>query len=107
VLDVQGSERGIILVQLTVFASVASARPDKGFPCLGYHLRHRPEKLSCLSLQDGNEFIRADIALIFRTFRDRELSFRRFGGQFLDTIPQRWLRAEVQHGVCFVLQQDP
>ena len=31
VLDMQGGKRGVILMQLTVFATIAGARPDKSF----------------------------------------------------------------------------
>lgn len=31
VLDMQGGKRRIILMQLTVFATIAGARPDKSF----------------------------------------------------------------------------
>ena len=69
VLDVQWRKRRIILTKLTVFATIASSLPDKNLRDLGYHLSSCPEKLAGLSLQDGNELIGSDIALIFRTFR--------------------------------------
>ena len=31
VLDMQGGKRGVILMQLTVFATIVGARPDKSF----------------------------------------------------------------------------
>ncbi len=68
-LDVQWRKRRIFLVELTVFAPIASSLLDKNLRDFGYHLCRCPEKLAGLSLEDGNELIRSDIALIFRAFR--------------------------------------
>lgn len=67
--DMQWRKWRILLMELTVLATIASSLPNEQLCSLGYHLRCCSGKLASLSLKDGNELIGSDIALIFRAFR--------------------------------------
>src|SRR5262245_5826212 len=102
----QRGKRGVVLMQLTVFAAIAGTRPDEGSCELVDHLWCRPEQLPCLPLQNGDKLIRSYVALIFCAFWNREFSLRRFCRQFLDPLLQRRIRAKVHHCIRLVLQDN-
>jgi hypothetical protein len=68
VLDMQYGERRIFLMELAILAPIASPLSNQDLCGLREHLSRRPEQLAGLSLQNGNELVRADIAFIFRPF---------------------------------------
>ena len=76
-LDVEDRERRIILVKRAIFAAVSSALADVGSYRPIHLLRLLPDKLPCLTLQDGDEFVGADIPFVLRLFVLGELAFRR------------------------------
>ena len=57
-----------------------------------------------LSLQDGDELIRADVAFILGSFLVAELTLCRPAGEHLDTGLEHWIGAESQNCVRFVQQ---
>jgi hypothetical protein len=106
VLDVQNSQGGIALVKLAVFAPVAGSLPHlgsrPGVHCLRRSVVHPPGQV----LQDGDEFVRPHVALVFRAFRVRELAFVGFRGQFLDARFKLWRSLEIEDRPRLVRKHD-
>ena len=78
-LDVEFSEWGIILMELAVFAAMASALPYVGFCCLIHSLGlMRFQQLSRLSPEDGDKLVGSHVTLVFGLLRCGESAFGRF-----------------------------
>lgn len=84
VLDVEGSERGIVLVKLAVLAAVFGVFPHLGSaPCV-HRLGRGAADFPGEPFEDGDEFVGADVALVYRALGFAQFAFGGFGGSFLN-----------------------
>ena len=79
-LDVEFSEWGVILMELAVFAAMASALPYVNFCCLIHSLGLRFQQLSRLSPEDGDKLVGSHVTLVFGLLRFGECAFGRLSG---------------------------
>ena len=79
-LDVEFSEWGIILMQLAVFAAMASTLPYIGFCGFIYSSGLRFQQLSRLSPEDGDKLVGSHVTFVFSLLCFGECTFCRFGG---------------------------
>jgi len=79
-LDVEFSEWGIILMELAVFAAMASALPYVNFCCFIHSLELRFQQLSRLPPEDGDKLVGSHVTLVFGLLRFGECAFGRLGG---------------------------
>ena len=80
VLDVEGGERGIVLVKLAVLATVAGAFAHLGSAPRVHRLRHGAADFPGEPFEDGDEFVGPDVALVFGAFRVGQFAFGGFRG---------------------------
>ena len=78
-LDVEFSEWGIILMELAVFAAMASALPYVSFCRLIHSLGLRFQQLSRLSPEDSDKLVGSHVTFVFGLLRFGECAFGRFG----------------------------
>lgn len=75
VLDMKRGERGIILMQVTILASVLSTCANLSPNLCADHLRMGVGDLPRLSFENGDELVRSHITRVFGAFIFREFAF--------------------------------
>jgi hypothetical protein len=99
VLDVERGERGIVLMQLAVLATVFGPLPHLGSVLCVRRSGCWAADFPGQAFQDGDEFVGADVAFVFRAFGIGERAIGRLGGQFFDAGLEFGGRSESEHGL--------
>ena len=64
----QNGQRGVVLMELAVLATVAGTLPDKDLRRFVHRLRLRTENAASLPLKNGDELVGADVAFVLGSF---------------------------------------
>jgi hypothetical protein len=75
VFDMEGSQRGVHLMEAAVFAAITGALTNPGSGSLIHRLGCRAGQSTSLPLEDGDELIGPHITRVLSLFRFGELAF--------------------------------
>jgi hypothetical protein len=106
VLNMERRKRRIILMQMTILASVLSTLTNLNPDLCADHLRMGVGDLLRLSFEDGDELIRSDITRVFGAFIFREFAFRRSPREFFDSSLQISVGTKTDYCVGLFRQHD-
>ena len=106
VLNVEGGQRRIFLLQLAILAPISGTLPHQRSERRAHLLRFRPRHLARLPLKNGDEFVRPHIAFVLGPFFLRELTFGRFGRQVFNPFAKLGVCLKTQDGFRLVRQNE-
>jgi hypothetical protein len=106
VFDVECRQRGIILMQLAILAAIAGSLPHQRSQARTHRLRRGLDPLAGLSLQNGDEFVRAHVTGVFSLLLLGELAFSGLASQLLDPRLKLGIGAKPHHRRRFLRQND-